>query len=107
MNGPRLPGACAARAAAPKRARRQASEDTISPDYSIFRDSTESAVPAAAGYAAENEKGPRDARAFSAAIRLEPDGAQNDATIEPLNCFVMNSFTFGDWYAFTSFFTHG
>ncbi len=58
MNGPRLPGACAARAAAPKRARRQASEDTISPDYSIFRDSTESAVPAAARYAAENEKSP-------------------------------------------------
>ncbi|AJX33513.1 Uncharacterised protein [Burkholderia oklahomensis] len=35
------------------------------------------------------------------------DGAQNDATIEPLNCFAMNSFTSGDWYAFTSFFTHG
>ncbi len=35
------------------------------------------------------------------------DHAQNDATIEPLNCFLMNSFTSGDWYALTSFFTHG
>ncbi len=35
------------------------------------------------------------------------DRAQNDATIEPLNCFLMYSFTSGDWYALTSFFTHG
>lgn len=79
----------------------------MSPDYSIFRDSTESAAPAIRPTRGRKQKGPRDARAFPPAIRAEPDGAQNDATIEPLNCFAMNSFTSGDWYAFTSFFTHG
>ncbi len=45
--------------------------------------------------------------AYMQAFVRSPDRVQNDATIEPLNCFLMNSFTSGDWYALTSFFTHG
>ncbi len=50
-----------------------------------------------------HKKRPAHVQAF---IR-STDRVQNDATIEPLNCFLMNSFTSGDWYALTSFFTHG
>ncbi len=77
-------------------ARRRAHEDTTSGRPPPCR------LPVPASH---TKKGLRRAQAFRVYRWIRP--AQNDATIEPLNCFLMNSFTSGDWYALTSFFTHG